>query len=424
MCAMCHFVPSFAEPHSLQTPGSYTALAFMHIFKAGGTTFGVVLAKYAKANQIPFHTDMRQGRQLELPSFILALNKRAKHLAVDAPHDGNFSIFHGHLCDLDFAKLNFHHRGAFDSFLRKPGPLFVVSLREPAARLLSAFLQLTAGLKHRKGAALSMDPTTLQGGSMDKDRLEEMFQEFLEQQNIAQCRIVPNQVFGWPAPCASHRALDPVSLQRMANLLAEKPIVPLITERPLESAALLDVFLAGSGYKRPPSLLQFFQHGQDFRCGNHASWRHGRYHSGLEDCKRSKGRVNQAAALITGQIRQTVLDFMGYELWLYNTSTVIFDEYIKVHRIEAVLKETELQDFSCDFPGCRALFRKWGHRSDGEISAERHRLHETSKMGFKSLAHEIKILRRMALLKSLSNSTYRKHLDQESYTLEAGTQEL
>ena len=158
-----------------------------------------------------------------------------------------------------------------------------------------------------------MDPKSLQGGTMDKERLGEMFKEFMEQQNVAQCRIVPKQVFGsrWAAPCAPLGALDPKRLRGMKKVLATKAILPLITERPLESAALLDLFLAGSGYKRPPSILQFFEHGQDFRCGNHGNWRHGRYHSGLEECKQNKGRVNQAGLLLTNEMRQTVLDFYG-----------------------------------------------------------------------------------------------------------------
>lgn len=400
---------SASEQKSL-APAPHTSLAFMHVFKAGGTTFGVVLAKYSKANRIPFYTDMRQGKQLELPSYIRDLNKRARHLAVDPPVSSNFSIFHGHLCDMDLAKLNFHHHQAFDPFLCQPGPLFVVTLREPAARLLSAFLQLTSGLQHKKGARLSMDPKTLQGGSMDKDRMGDMFQEFMEQQNVAQCRIVPNQVFGaaWAAPCAPRKALDPSRLSGMKALLKAKSILPLITERPLESAALLDVFLAGSGYKSPPSILQFFEHGQHFRCANHENWRHGKYHSGLEEC-RHKGRVNQAALLVTDQIRQTVLQFMGYEVWLYNTSTLIFQKYIKMYQIDEVVKGTKLQNFQCEpSPACdgsKKFLKKWTHKSGDKIAAEISRLTEICRLGFKSSAAEIKALRKLALLKTLNNST-------------------
>ena len=92
ICTVVLFMRAAAD-QSLQMPAPHSALAFMHVFKAGGTTFGVVLAKYAKANGIPFYTDMRQGRQLELPSYILSLNKRARHLVVDAPDSKNFSIF-------------------------------------------------------------------------------------------------------------------------------------------------------------------------------------------------------------------------------------------------------------------------------------------------------------------------------------------
>ena len=397
-----------AAPASLHTPKAHSALAFMHVFKAGGTTFGVALAKYAKAHRIPFYTDMRQGKQFELPSYILGLNKRTRHLAVNAPDSANFSIFHGHLCDLDLAKLNFHHHGAFAPFLRTPGPLFVVTLREPAARLLSAFLQLTSGLKHQKGARLAMDPQSLQGGTMDKDRLGDMFQEFMEQQNVAQCRIVPNQVFGpkWAAPCAQLAALDPARVKGMKKLLSTKHILPLITERSLESAALLDRFLAGSGLKSPPSILQFFEQRQDFRCGSHQNWRHGRYHSGLEECRQTKGQVNQAGVLLTDQIRQTVLDFMGYEVWLYNTSKVLFDKYIKLYDIDAVVKGTALQEFSCEgVPSCKRFLRKWDRKPESEIEPEILRLKKISKIGFKSSASEIKVLRQLALLRSLSNST-------------------
>ena len=420
ICTVVLFTRAAAD-QSLQMPAPHSALAFMHVFKAGGTTFGVVLAKYAKAHGIPFYTDMRQGRQLELPSYILSLNKRARHLAVDAPKSKNFSIFHGHLCDLDLNKLNFHHHGAFDPFLGTPGPLFVVTLREPAARLLAAFLQLTAGLRHKKGARLSMDPKSLQGGTMDKERLGEMFKEFMEQQNVAQCRIVPNQVFGsrWAAPCAPYEALDPKRLRGMKKLLARKAILPLITERHLETAALLDLFLAKSGYKRPPSILQFFEHGQDFRCGNHENWRHGRYHSGLEECRQNKGRVNQAGLLLTHEMRQTVLDFMGYELWFYNTSTLLFDEYVKVYDIDAVVKGTKSQEFSCGgFQSCRKFFRKWGQKPKGEIAAEIRRLKEVTKSSFMSSASEIKALRKVAMLKSLSNLTYWKHFLENSTSLE------
>ena len=51
--------------------------------------------------------------------------------------------------------------GAFEPFLRKPFPLYVVALREPSARLLSAFLQLTAGVKHVKSPKQRLEPLGL-----------------------------------------------------------------------------------------------------------------------------------------------------------------------------------------------------------------------------------------------------------------------
>ena len=53
ICTVVLFMWAAAD-QSLQMPAPHSALAFMHVFKAGGTTFGVVLAKYAKANGIPF----------------------------------------------------------------------------------------------------------------------------------------------------------------------------------------------------------------------------------------------------------------------------------------------------------------------------------------------------------------------------------
>ena len=64
-------------------PMNLSALVFMHVFKAGGTSYGAALAKYARAHKIPFFTDMRQGKQMVLPSAILEMNKKAKHLAED-----------------------------------------------------------------------------------------------------------------------------------------------------------------------------------------------------------------------------------------------------------------------------------------------------------------------------------------------------
>ena len=118
-------------------------------------------------------------------------------------------------------------------------------------------------------------------------------------------------------------------------------------------------------------------------------------------------------------MRQTVLDFMGYELWFYNTSTLLFDEYVKVYDIDAVVKGTKSQEFSCQgFQSCRRFFRKWGQKPKGEIAAEIRRLKEVTKTGFKSSASEIKVLRKVAMLRSLSNLTYWKHFLENSTSLE------
>ncbi|CAJ1381252.1 unnamed protein product [Effrenium voratum] len=287
----------------------------MHVFKAGGTSYGAALAKYARAHKIPFFTDMRQGKQMVLPSAILEMNKKAKHLAEDwAPSGRGFTIFHGHLCDLGLAKLNSLHGGVLGPFLR--APLFVAVLREPSARLVSVFLQLTAGLRHERGAALSMDPKTLQGGRMDKDRLEDMFAQFMRQQEVAQCRIVPNQVLGaaWASPCASVHALDSARLASMSQLL-ERSVLPLLTERTLDSAALLDHFLAGP---HAPSVRQFMLR-NPFRCGKYQDWRQGRRHGALEECRDAEGyHVDQGARLLSDAIRHVVSEYMGYEMWLYS----------------------------------------------------------------------------------------------------------
>ena len=50
--------------------------------------------------------------------------------------------------------------------------------------------------------------------------MEAMFAEFMKQQGVAQCRVVPNQVFGprFAAPCAEGD-LDPSKLAAMSDLL-------------------------------------------------------------------------------------------------------------------------------------------------------------------------------------------------------------
>ena len=129
--------------------------------------------------------------------------------------------------------------------------------------------------------------------------------------------------------------------------------------------------------------------------------------------------MNQAGLLLTNEMRQTVLDFMGYELWFYNTSTLLFDEYVKVYDIDAVVKGTKSQEFYCEgFQSCRRFFRKWWQKPKGEITAEMRRLKEVTKSGFKSSSSEIKVLRKVAMLRSLSNLTYWKHFLETSTSLE------
>ena len=46
----------------------FSSIGFMHIFKAGGSTYGVALAKYTRAHRVPFFTDMRHPAAYELAS--------------------------------------------------------------------------------------------------------------------------------------------------------------------------------------------------------------------------------------------------------------------------------------------------------------------------------------------------------------------
>ncbi|CAE7041265.1 unnamed protein product [Symbiodinium natans] len=402
------FILGTANGAEILQPSQFSAFGFMHVFKAGGSTYGAALAKYARAHHMPFFTDMREGGPSEIPAYLRALNPRTKHLAVDAPPpQSNFSIFHGHLVDMGFGKLNHHHSGSFNQFFpaagRASAPLLAVALREPAARLMSAFMQLTAGLEHKPGASLSMDPQSLQGGVMDKGNMEAMFAEFMKQQGVAQCRVVPNQVFGprFAAPCAEGD-LDPSKLAAMSDLLRQY-ILPLITERLEESAALLDVFL---GLQTPPSMLQLVRHGLPIRCGSYERWRLGRRHGMLEECQDNprggKGSgANQAGPLVTSTVRRVVDKAMGYELWLYQNATALFNTHLKLLGIHT----GRPQEFSCKpktLQGCTRkeakFMSRWQSTSRGELSAEIRRL--TSSMG-NSPASDIKAMKKLAVLETL-----------------------
>ncbi|CAE7261308.1 unnamed protein product [Symbiodinium sp. CCMP2456] len=392
----------------LLKPGSFSALGFMHVFKSGGSTYGVALAKYARAHHMPFFTDMREGGPSEVPRYLRTLNPGARHLAVDAPPPkSNFSIFHGHLVDMGFGKLNHHHNGAFNQFFPSPtmtrAPLLAVALREPATRLMSAFLQLTAGLDHKSGASLAMDPNSLQGGVMDKGEVDLMFAEFMKQQGVAQCRIVPNQAFGprFAAPCAAKDHLEQARLDAMSDLLRQY-ILPLITERLEESAALLDVFL---GHPTPPSLLQFVRFGLPVRCSSYEDWRQGRRHAILEECRDTgKGSAKQVGALVTSSVRRVVRKVMGYELWLYRNATALFETHLKLHDIRASELSTS-QEFACKpqtLQGCSKkeakFISRWQTRPRPELMAEISRL--KGNMG-KSVTSDINALKKLTSLEKL-----------------------
>ena len=236
---------------------------------------------------------------------------------------------------------------------------------------------------------------------MDKGRVDAMFAQFMEQQGVAQCRIVPNQVFGprFAAPCASERDLDQARLGAMSELL-RKYILPLITDRLQESAALLDVFL---GLSAPPSMLQLVRYGRPVRCGSYRSWRQGRRHGMLQECQRTgKGSgANYARDFVTATVRRAVKSVMGYELWLYRNASALLDVHLGLHRVQV----TRPQAFTCKpktLQGCSkkqvTFLSKWQRRPRGELAAEIRRL--TESMG-KSAAGDMKALRKLASLEGL-----------------------
>ena len=236
---------------------------------------------------------------------------------------------------------------------------------------------------------------------MDKSRVDEMFSEFMEQQGVAQCRIVPNQVFGprFAAPCSPESGLDQERLVAMSQLLRQY-ILPLITERLQESAALLDVFL---GQTTPPSVLQFIRYGLPIRCGSYEGWRVGKRHGKLQECQQSKkgSGTNQAEALVTPAVRRTVEKVMGYELWLYRNATGLLDTHLELHGIHVGRR----QQYACKTQtkqGCSTkqsnLISKWRARPHAELAAEIHQL--TGQIG-KSVTDDIKTFRKLAILESL-----------------------
>ena len=259
-----------------------------------------------------------------------------------------------------------------------------------------------------------MDPNSLQKGVMDKGDVDLMFAEFMKQQGVAQCRIVPNQAFGprFAAPCAAKGHLEEARLDAMSDLLRQY-ILPLITERLEESAALLDVFL---GHPTPPSLLQLVRYGLPVRCSSYEDWRQGRRHAILEECHDTgKGSANQVGALVTSSVRRVVRKVMGYELWLYRNATALFETHLKLHDIRAS-ELSASQEFACKpqtLQGCSKkeakFISRWQTRPHPELMAEIGRL--KGNMG-KSVTSDINALKKLASLEKLLDAAKPKESEE------------